>query len=153
MIRLIYQLYIKHMSISLSLNFFLELSKIHTVMARKFDSGLGGISFNEFIILFYLDKAPEGKLRRVDLAQKVGLTPSGVTRLLLPMEKIGLIKKEVNPRDARVSYVSIAQGGKRKLLEALDQAEVLSHDIIPGGKTKKLQELSSLIKELGELVK
>jgi DNA-binding MarR family transcriptional regulator len=141
------------MSISLSLNFFLELTKFNTIMARKFDASLDGVSFNEFVILYYLDKSPEGKLRRVDLAAQVGLTPSGVTRLLLPMEKIGLIKKETNPRDARVSFVSIAPGGKRKLLEALDRAEVLSHDFIPGGKTKKLQELSGLIKELGEVIK
>lgn len=141
------------MSISLSLNFFLELTKFNTIMARKFDASLDGISFNEFVILYYLDKSSEGKLRRVDLASQVGLTPSGVTRLLLPMEKIGLIKKEANPRDARVSFVSIASGGKRKLLEALDRAELLSHDFIPGGKTKKLQELSSLIKDLGEVIK
>lgn len=141
------------MSISLSLNFFLELTRFNTIMARKFDASLDGVSFNEFVILYYLDKSPEGKLRRVDLASRVGLTPSGVTRLLLPMEKIGLIKKEANPRDARVSFVSIAPGGKRKLLEALDRAEVLSHDFIPGGKTKKLQELSILIKELGEVIK
>ena len=33
-------------------------------------------------------------MRRVDLAQSLGLTASGETRLVAPMEKIGLIQKK-----------------------------------------------------------
>ncbi len=72
-----------------NLNFFLELSKIQSVLSRKFDTATGGLT--EFLILVSLSKAEGGKLRRTDLAKAVGLTPSGVTRMLLPMEKIGLV--------------------------------------------------------------
>ncbi len=37
--------------------------------------------------LYYLERAPGGRLRRVDLAERLGLTASGVTRSLLPLEK------------------------------------------------------------------
>lgn len=79
-------------------------------MSRRFDAGLGGISLNECIILSSLLQAPENKMRRIDLAEKIGFTPSGITRLLLPMEKIGLVFREKNEHDARVSYVILAPG-------------------------------------------
>ncbi|MDZ7871614.1 MAG: MarR family transcriptional regulator [Rheinheimera sp.] len=47
--------------------------------------------------------------RRSDLVELVGLSPSGITRLLLPLEKIGRVEKERNPRDARVSLVILSE--------------------------------------------
>ena len=52
-----------------------------------------------------LNEASTHSLKRIDLAEQVGLSASGVTRMLLPMEKIGLISKEEGARDARVSLV------------------------------------------------
>lgn len=47
------------------------------------------------------------------------------------MEKIGLVKREQNQLDARVSYVAIAAGGKRKLAEALEDAEDVATQLKP----------------------
>jgi len=141
------------MEISSSLKFFLNLAKVQAVVSRRFDGGLGGVSLNEFMILFQLSQAEDGKLRRVDLAEKIGLTASGVTRMLVPMEKIGLVKREMNDRDARVRYVAIAPGGKRVMKESLDRAEILSDDIITSSKIKKIEELSKILIELGGSVK
>jgi DNA-binding MarR family transcriptional regulator len=87
-----------------------QISRTFSIMSRRFDAGLGGISLNECIILSSLLQAPENKMRRIDLAEKIGFTPSGITRLLLPMEKIGLVLREKNEHDARVSYVILAPG-------------------------------------------
>jgi len=135
--------------ISSSLKFFLNLAKIQTVISRKFDSRLGGLSLNEFIILYHLSQSPDKKLRRIDLAEKVGLTASGITRILLPMEKIGLIKRQINEQDARVSYVLLAPGGKQKLSEGIERAEILSEEVIPSSRTKKVEDLSEILTELG----
>jgi hypothetical protein len=75
---------------------FLQLAKVSAMLTRRFDAGLGGLSLNEFIILYYLSLAPGIQLRRTDLADKVGLTASGITRLLLPMEKIGLKSRRID---------------------------------------------------------
>jgi DNA-binding MarR family transcriptional regulator len=132
-----------------SVLFFLTMAKIQAMLSRRFDGGLGGLGLNEFTILYALSQAPDEKLRRIDLAGKVGLTASGVTRILLPMEKIGLIKKETHAQDARVSFVSLAPGGKQKLIEAIERAELLAADIIPQGKIKKIEEFSELLNTLG----
>jgi len=59
-----------------------------------------GIAFNEFLILYYLDKTSDKTMRRIDLAEKVGLTASGIICILIPMEKIGLITSGSNDGDA-----------------------------------------------------
>jgi len=140
----------KH-SISPALQFILDLAKAKTIAQRRFDARLGGgIGLNEFMILFILAEAGDEKMRRIDLAQAVGLTASGVTRLLAPMEKIGLIQREANPADARISYVALASGGKRILSEQLEKAELLAGDLIPESLTKKIDGASAVLRNITE---
>jgi DNA-binding MarR family transcriptional regulator len=128
-----------------SLEFFLTLAKTQAVLGRRFDGKLSGLGLSEFMILYHLSVAKNEKLRRVDLAEKIGLTASGVTRILLPMEKIGLIKREINKQDARVSYTILAPGGKRKLSEATERAELFAQEIIPPAKIKNIEKLSQIL--------
>ena len=80
-----------------SLLLLMNLSKVQSLLSRRFDRlSVHGIGFNDFMILYLLRQAPGEKMRRVDLADGIGLTSSGVTRMLVPMEKIGLIKREIN---------------------------------------------------------
>jgi len=135
--------------VSESLKLFINLSKIQTENARFFSGGLDGMGFSEFTILFHLNATQGEKMRRIDLAEKIGLTASGVTRLLAPMEKIGLIKKETNAQDARVSFVSITDSGKRNLKESIERAEIFAQQVFPVDKIKKLKGLSNILVELG----
>jgi DNA-binding MarR family transcriptional regulator len=140
------------MTATKSIQLFFGIAKIQAKMARRFDASLNGISFNEFIIMYTISQARDGKMRRVELAESMGLTPSGITRLLLPMEKIGLIKRESDKRDARAGYVLLASGGKQKLEEGLERAELLIQDIIPQAKLKSLDSVLESITELRQLV-
>ncbi len=88
-------------------------------------------------------------MRRVDLAEKIGLTASGITRLLAPMEKIGLIQREPDARDARVSFVMLAPGGKRLLSERLERAELLADEVIPATIAEEVRPLSEVLTKLG----
>ena len=134
---------------SLTLNAIVDLAKAKTVITRYFDSRLGGgLGFNEFVILYHLSQAAEGKLRRIDLAEKIGLTASGVTRLLAPMEKIGLIRREEHSRDARVSYVTLAPSGKRIFEEQIEKAELLAEEALPALGKKQAADLSRLLAAL-----
>jgi len=84
-------------------------------ISKKIENNLGcihGIGLTEYMVLHNLVNAPNKTLRRVDLANSVGRTASGVTRMLLPMEKLGLIEKEISPRDARASLVKITTVGE-----------------------------------------
>jgi len=136
-----------------SIKFCISISKFQTELSRRLDARLNGIALNELIILYHLSLADDAKMRRIDLAEKLGFTASGITRLLLPMEKIGLIKKETNEHDARVSYVVLAPGGKTKLSEGIERMEIYCEDIIPKNKIKKLEEFSGLLSEIGKNIK
>ena len=133
-----------------SLRLLMNIAKVQSLLSRRFDSlSAHGISFNDFMILYLLNQVPGGKMRRTDLADKIGLTSSGVTRMLVPMEKIGLVQRETNTRDARVSYAAITETGKGILQDALVTAVFKAKEIIPPASVKQLAVLSELLAELG----
>lgn len=90
------------------------LTNLNNKLQKRLSGPLSthGISFTEYLLLRQLFLSPNKKLRRIDLAESVGLSASGVTRLLNPMEKIGLVEKEDAPRDARVSLVALTLVGE-----------------------------------------
>lgn len=97
----------------------LALARAHVV--RILDIGLGdhhGISLGDFAILAELDEAPAGRLRRRDLAARLGVTPSAITRQLGPLERIGLVGRESHARDARLALVTLTETGRRVVSEA-----------------------------------
>ena len=91
-------------------------------LSSRIDHSLGavhGLAFVEFMVLLQLAQSPDQRMRRVDLATSIGRTASGVTRLLKPMEKIGLIERDSSERDARVSLVKLTTSGAERLNDAL----------------------------------
>ena len=73
-------------------------------------SNIKGISFSEYRLLDAL-AAVEGGTTRVSLAAVVGLTPSGVTRALKPLEKLGFVETVRDERDARRSLARLTSQG------------------------------------------
>jgi DNA-binding MarR family transcriptional regulator len=47
------------------------------------------------------------------------VSASTITRMVAPMEKIGLVAREADERDARLGFVAITDAGREKLAEAL----------------------------------
>jgi DNA-binding MarR family transcriptional regulator len=83
-------------------------------ISQQLDKTLGamhGIGLTEYMALKCLVESETQAMRRIDLADALERTGSGVTRLLLPMEKIGLVSKESDARDARVSLVKVTPAG------------------------------------------
>ncbi len=87
----------------------------------RLDHSLGairGISLAEYRLLRALADAPASQASRVDLAQTVGLTPSGVTRALRPLEKIGVVATARSERDARLAMATLTAAGRELLSDA-----------------------------------
>lgn len=136
-----------------SLKLLLNVAIVQASMNRKFDGKLGMLGLTEFLILFQLASAKEEKMRRIDLAESIGLTASGVTRILAPMEKIGLVKREANAADARVSFVALAKGGKIALQDARENAEDLARTVLFPATKEEINHASSLLVKLGGSVR
>ena len=88
-------------------------------LERRLDHSLGairGISLAEYRLLRALGDAPGSQASRVDLARAVGLTPSGVTRALRPMEKLGIVSTVKSKRDARLAIAALTVAGREVLI-------------------------------------
>lgn len=133
-----------------ALKILMNLAKAQAVISRRFDRlNVHGIGFNDLMILYVLQQSTDGKMRRIDLADQIGLTASGITRMLLPMERIGLVTREANERDARVSYVVLTSAGKQLFEDAEKTASTLASEIVPALKPKDINLLTDLLSSLG----
>jgi DNA-binding MarR family transcriptional regulator len=77
-----------------------------------------GLTINDFECLLLLARADERRMRRVDLAEQLILTASGVTRLLDGLEKEGWVDRAACATDRRVTYAVLTDEGYSKLREA-----------------------------------
>ena len=134
-------------SCSKSLDAIVELTRATALLTRRFESGLpGGLGFSDFMILYHLHGSQDGRMRRVDLADRLGLTASGITRLVAPLEKLGIVKREESEHDGRVVYVALAPGGRRLFSDAIESANHNSEKIIPAGKANVYHDLAAGIR-------
>lgn len=107
-----------------------------------------GLGLSDYFVLNQLYIAPSQKMRRSELAERVGLSPSGITRLINPLEKIGLVEKELNPRDARVSLVTLSASGKQIYEDAKTSFSGASRALFESLNATQLSKLSELLKTL-----
>jgi DNA-binding MarR family transcriptional regulator len=77
-----------------------------------------GLTINQYEALLHLARAEERRMRRVDLADRLILTASGVTRLLDGLEQAGYVDRDSCASDRRVTYAVLTDAGLAKLKEA-----------------------------------
>ena len=108
-----------------------------------------GLTLNDYEVLLHLARAPERRLRRVDLSERALLTPSGITRLLEGLERAGYVGRCDCSSDRRVSYAELTDAGYEKLREA-SRTHVKGIDELFGDSFDE-DELRSLATLLGRL--
>jgi DNA-binding MarR family transcriptional regulator len=77
-----------------------------------------GLTLNDYEALLVLSRAEDRRMKRVDLARSLLLTPSGVTRLLQGLEDAGLVERAACKTDLRVTYAQLTDAGLEKLAAA-----------------------------------
>jgi DNA-binding MarR family transcriptional regulator len=77
-----------------------------------------GLTINDFEALLVLSRAEEGRLKRVELARNLMLTPSGITRLLQGLENAGFVERASCESDLRITYAQLTDAGRDKLKAA-----------------------------------
>ena len=101
----------------------IRLLRSHAALTRELSARLEarhGLSLRDYDVLVQLYRAPGRRLRRIDLARSVILSPSGITRLLDGLERAGWVAKDECPSDARVTYAVLTESGA----ETFERAEV-----------------------------
>lgn len=134
------------MSESNAPQFVIRNALLASKLSKRVDGQLSmhGISFTEYLIMYHLDRSALKTMRRIELAEHAGLSASGITRLIAPMEKLHLVEKEANPRDARQSLVKLSKTGQQLFAEASVSFGHYADEVMEDLSDKQLETLVEL---------
>ena len=106
---------------SLAVRAFTSLLRAYAAATRQLSAELTadhGLTISDYEVMLRLARSPDRRMRRVDLAEQVLLTASGVTRLLEGLEGDGFVERGSCETDRRVVYAVVTDSGLAKLREA-----------------------------------
>lgn len=129
-----------------------RLLSVYGTATRQMDARLlaaHGLTLNDYEVLLFLSWAQGYRLKRVDLAERVLLTQSGITRLLEGLEHAGLVERARSETDGRVTYARLTGAGLERLREAARTHVADIHSAFTDHFSN--QELATLAELLGRL--
>jgi DNA-binding MarR family transcriptional regulator len=134
---------------------FVRLVRAGVIVPRQLSAQLSAdhdLSLNAYEALLLLVRAPESRMRRIDLANSLLLTAGGVTRLLDGLERCGYVAREESPTDRRVSYAVLTKAGRDKLREA-SKSHTRQIDELLGAAydDRELAEIATLLDRLADV--
>jgi DNA-binding MarR family transcriptional regulator len=137
---------------SVALDAWARLLQAHASTTRTLSGSLlaeHGLTLNSYEALLRLARADDGRMRRVDLADELLLTASGVTRLLDGLEAAGYVERAFCATDRRVVYAVITDAGREKF-EAASQSHLAEVQAFFDGRfgVEELQQLAELLARL-----
>jgi DNA-binding MarR family transcriptional regulator len=97
------------------------LVDVHADVFAALDADLleqHGLTEGEYAVLVHLSEAPDRRLRMCDLANRLHLSASGLTRRLDGLVSRGFVAREAAPDDRRVTLAALTPKGRRKLEQA-----------------------------------
>ena len=137
----------------------MALLRAHAAATRKLSAELSGdhdLTLSDYEVLLRLSRAPDQRMRRVDLAEQVLLTASGVTRLLDGLERSGFVERASCSTDRRVVYAVLTDKGLEKVRSArkthLAQVETFFGSRLDEGELEELVALLGRLEDGGEEV-
>jgi DNA-binding MarR family transcriptional regulator len=108
--------------------------------------GALGLSLNQFEVLMWLRRAGERGLRMSDLASRVVLSPSGVTRTVDQLQQRGLVERSVFEGDKRGYLASLTAEGRTLLRRATSvHVQGLRQHFLTHLSRKELEHLVSAL--------
>lgn len=84
-----------------------------------------GLTVGDYQVLVYLSEREDERMRMCDLAGLLHLSPSGLTRRLDGLVRMGAVARQPSPEDRRVTLAVLTPSGRR-LLEKVAPRHVMS---------------------------
>jgi DNA-binding MarR family transcriptional regulator len=113
-----------------------------------------GLSATQYSVLMHLSESPDRQLRMSDLAGRVSLSPSRITRVIDQMSADGLVERRPEIRDGRSTMAALTAQGMAALRVAwphhLQSVRTLALDHLTDQETETLGKiLERLASHLG----
>lgn len=93
----------------------LALRAAYLTLHRRSDASFAplGVTADQFVLLATLARGGEALTQR-ELARRMPSDPSTVRAMLVLLERLGLVRREPHPTDARARTVALTAAGRRK---------------------------------------
>src|SRR5687768_13984655 len=103
----------------------LDLALARTTVVRDMERRLSshGIGLSDLALLMELYESRDYQAQRSELADRLGVTTSGIARQVLPLERIGLVARSSDAADARRAHVVLTEAGARTVEEVVPDAD------------------------------
>ncbi|GAC1492113.1 MAG: MarR family winged helix-turn-helix transcriptional regulator [Candidatus Limnocylindrales bacterium] len=94
--------------------------RAHAMISRSLDRDLedAGLSLAGYGVLLMLSEAPDARLRLHEVAEQIGLTKSGLSRLIDRLEARGFVERHACELDKRGQYAAVTASGRRAFRRA-----------------------------------
>ena len=95
--------------------------RAHAIITSQLEHDLAAqhmLPLPSYDVLLQLAESPQRRLRMTDLAERVLLSRSGLTRLVDRLSAEGLVARESCPSDARGTFTVLTEAGLARLREA-----------------------------------
>ncbi|MDD5712047.1 MAG: MarR family winged helix-turn-helix transcriptional regulator [Smithellaceae bacterium] len=123
-----------------------EIVRTHQVMMMGFSRAIG-MPASRLAIMRILANALPDDIGIMDLAQRLGINAAAVTRQVKDMEEAGLIRRRLDMRDGRRSYVKLSSKGLRAFKGIHNRSHELERSLTSViGREKMIQAAEVLVK-------
>jgi DNA-binding MarR family transcriptional regulator len=96
------------------------LLRTHAAVVPKLERRLSeaGLPLSWYDVLLELNSVPGRRLRMTELGARAVLSRERVSRVVVELERAGLVVREPNPDDGRSSYAALTAAGRARLRAA-----------------------------------
>jgi DNA-binding MarR family transcriptional regulator len=131
----------------------------HAVLVRRLEADLLAehqLPLASYDVLVQLVEAPDRRLRMTELAQRVLISRSGLTRLVDRLEREGLVRREACDDDARGLFAVLTEEGYLRLRRAspthLRGVASYAIDRLDDAQVASLAEICAVLLDSGGVV-
>lgn len=135
-----------HLSVRLWLRLLACTNHIECFVRQKLQADFQ-TTLPRFDLLAQLERAPQG-LKMSELSQRLMVTGGNVTGITDGLEKEGLVVREIDPADRRVSRVKLTPEGQRQFRRMAAEHEQWVIGLFDGMSMKHKNQLVELLGEL-----
>lgn len=123
-----------------------EIMRLHYLRLHSLLDDIG-LYPGQSRLLFVLVHHGDGLSQR-EISEKLNIAPATLTVMIKRMEKEGLISRQQDPSDQRISRVYITDGGRKVFKESLVILDTISNDCFGSLTADEKDELNNLLKKV-----
>lgn len=126
-----------------------SLLRAHARLLARLDADLQasqGISVTDYGVLVQLSEGEDGRMRMSELAERLLLSPSGLTRRLDGLVAAGMVERHRCPTDRRGAFAVLTPAGQARLQAAApDHVEQVRRHFVDRLSRKQLVALGDAL--------